>query len=132
MTNTSELWVQMGNASSVKDGQKLFASSHHSINKLRVKLATDRDASQHILRASCQTKVSHTSCLAKPPLHSPMEYRWRTVKDSLFPVYFEGNMSAEFLRDLVCSCQGKSQCKKSCVSAEQNLAWIDVCSCHGS
>jgi hypothetical protein len=33
-----------------------------------------------------------------------MEYGWRTVKDSLHPVYFEGNMSAEFLRDLVCSC----------------------------
>jgi hypothetical protein len=31
-----------------------------------------------------------------------MEYGWRTVKDSLLPVYFEGNMSAEFLRDLVC------------------------------
>jgi hypothetical protein len=30
-----------------------------------------------------------------------MEYGWRTVKDSLHPVYYEGNMSAEFLRDLV-------------------------------
>ena len=164
MTNTSELWVQMGNVSSVKDGrrflpihelcsllseitcrvlpgvhalsgcntassffgngkklvykilkdaasdfhdldnlgdpdkdvaiscssrfvarlydQKSFASSHHNINKLRVKLATGRDASlvrlppseatlrQHILRASFQTKVSHASCLAKPPLPS--------------------------------------------------------------
>ena len=47
---------------------KSFASSHHNINKLRVKLATSRDASlvrlppseaalrQHILRASFQTK----------------------------------------------------------------------------
>jgi hypothetical protein len=46
-----------------------FAFSHHNINKLRVKLATGRDASlvrlppseaalrQHILRASFQTKV---------------------------------------------------------------------------
>jgi hypothetical protein len=132
MTNTSELWVQMGNASSVKDGQKSFASSHHNINKLRVKLATGPDASQHILRASCQIKVWHTSCLAKPPLPSPMEYEWRTVKDSLHPVYFEGNMSAEFLRDPVCSCKGKSQCKMSCVCAEQHLAWTDLCSCHGS
>ena len=62
-------------------------------------------------------KVWHASCLAKPPLPSPMEYGWRTVEDSLHPVYFEGNMSAEFLCDLVCSCQGKSQCKKSCVCA---------------
>jgi hypothetical protein len=213
MTNTSELWVQMGNVSSVKDGRrflpihklssslseitcrvlpaahalsgcdttssffgigkmsvykllkdaapdfhdlgnlgdpdkddafscslrfvarlydqkKSFASSHHNINKLRVKLATGRDASlvrlppseaalrQHILRASFQIKVWHAS--------------WRTVKDSLHPVYFEGNMSAEFLRDLVYSCKGKAQCKKSRVCAEENLACTDLCSCQGS
>jgi hypothetical protein len=53
--------------------QKSFASSHHNINKLRVKLATSRDASlvrlppseaalrQYILRASFQTKVWHAS-----------------------------------------------------------------------
>jgi hypothetical protein len=82
------------------DQKKSFASSHHNINELRVKLATGRDASlvrlppsgaalrQHILRASFQTKVWHASCLAKPPLPSPMEYGWRTVKDSLHPVYF--------------------------------------------
>jgi hypothetical protein len=55
-------------------------------------------------------------------------YGWRTIKDSLHPFYFEGNKSAEFLRDLVCSCKGKSQCKKSCVCAEQNLACTDLCS----
>ena len=100
-----------------------------SINKLRVKLATGRDASlvrlppseaalrQHILCASLQTNVWHASCLAKPHLPSPLEYGWRTFKDSLHPVYFEGNMSAEFLRDLVCSCKGKSQCEKSCVQS---------------
>jgi hypothetical protein len=50
------------------DQKKSFASSHHNINKLRVKLVTGRDASlvrlppseaalrQHILRASFQTK----------------------------------------------------------------------------
>jgi hypothetical protein len=53
------------------------------------------------------------------------EYGWRPVKDYLHPVYIEGNMSAEFLRDLVCSCKGKSQCKKSFVCAEQNLACTD-------
>ena len=108
------------------------------------KLATSRDASlvrllpseavpcQHIICASLQTKVWHAFCLVKSPLPSPMEYGWRTVKDSLPPVYFEGNMSAEFLHDLVCSCKGKSQCKKSFVCAEQNLACTDLCSCQGS
>jgi hypothetical protein len=118
------------------DQKKSFASSHHNINKLRVKLATSRDANlvrlppseaaprQHILRASFQTKVWHASCLVKPPLPPPMENGWRTVKDSLHPVCFEGNMSAEFFRDLVCSCKGKSQCKKSCVCSEQNLLHV--------
>ena len=90
------------------DQKKYFASSHHNINKLQVKLATSRDASlvrlppseavlrQHLLRASFQTKDWHTFCLAKPPLPSPMEYGWRTVKDSLHPVYIERNMSAKF------------------------------------
>jgi hypothetical protein len=126
------------------DQKKSFASSHHNINKLRVKLVTSRDASlvrlppseaalrQLIICVSLHTKVWHASCLAKPPLPSPMEYGWLTVKDSLHSVYFEGNMSAEFLRDLVCSCKGKSQCKKSCVCAEHNLACTDLCSCQGS
>ena len=57
-----------------------------TLTNFRVKLATSRDASlvrlppseaalrQHILRALFQTKVWH-SCLAKPPLPSPMELR---------------------------------------------------------
>jgi hypothetical protein len=56
--------------------QRSFASSHHNINKFRVKLATGRDASlvrlppseaalrHHIIRTSFQTKVWHASCLA--------------------------------------------------------------------
>jgi hypothetical protein len=55
------------------------------------------------------------------------EYGWRTVNDSLHPVYFEGNMSAEFLRDLVCSCKGKAQCKKSRVCAEKKQVLLEVC-----
>jgi hypothetical protein len=57
------------------DQRKSFASSHHNINKLQVKLAASRDASlvrlppseaalcQHILCASLQTKVWHAFCL---------------------------------------------------------------------
>ena len=41
-------------------------------------------------------------------------------------------MSAEFLQDLVCSCKGKSPCKKSCVRSKQNLTCTELCSCYGS
>ena len=51
---------------------------------------------QYTLRASFQTKVWHASCLAKPPLPSPMEYGWQTVKDSLHPVYFEETCQQNF------------------------------------
>jgi hypothetical protein len=37
---------------------------------------------QLIICVSFHTKVWHASCLAKPPLPSPTEYGWRTVKDS--------------------------------------------------
>jgi hypothetical protein len=43
-----------------------------------------------------------------------------------------GNRSCSIQDLSVCSYKGKSQCKKSCVCAEQNLAWTDLCSCHGS
>jgi hypothetical protein len=42
---------------------------------------------------------------------------------------------ASFTRSMMgglCSCKGKSQCKKSCVCAEQNLACTDLCSYQGS
>jgi hypothetical protein len=51
---------------------------------------------QYTLRASFQTKVWHASCLAKPPLPSPMEYGWQTVKYSLHPVYFEETCQQNF------------------------------------
>ena len=68
------------------DHKKYFATSHHNINKLQVKLATRRDANlvrlppseaalcQHILCASLQTKAWHAFSLVKSPLPSPMEY----------------------------------------------------------
>ena len=68
------------------DQKKSFATSHHNINKLQVKLATRRDANlvrlppseaalcQHILCASLQTKAWHAFSLVKSPLPSPMEY----------------------------------------------------------
>jgi hypothetical protein len=41
-------------------------------------------------------------------------------------------MSADFLQDLVCSCKGKSPCKKSCACFEEKLACTDLCFCQGS
>ena len=126
------------------DQRKHFQTSHHDMNKLRVKVATGRDVSlvrlppseaalkQHSLRASLQTQIWTASHVAIPHIPSPLEYGWRKGKDSLQPVYFEGPMSSDFLQDLVYSCKCKSTCKKSCVCFEQNFTCTDLCSCQGS
>jgi hypothetical protein len=53
-------------------------------------------------------------------------------KGGLVPVLFRGQMSSDFLQDLVCSCKGKSICSSSCVCLEQNLSCTDLCPCYGS
>lgn len=126
------------------DQRKYFQTSHHDMNKLRVKVVTGRDASlvrippseaalkQHSFRASLQTRIWTASHVAIPHIPSPLEYGWGKGMNSLQPVFFEGPMSSDFLQDLVCSCKDKSPCKKSCVCFEQNLACTDLCSCQGS
>jgi hypothetical protein len=108
MTNTSELWVQMGNVTLVwnEARRKCWRSAaSEGVNLTRL-------ASRPVASFTRSMMGECTRLLIIKP----------TVKDSLHPVHFEGNMSAEFLRDLMCSWKGKSQCKKSCVCAEQNLA----------
>jgi hypothetical protein len=48
---------------------------------------------------------------------------WNICKDGKFglePILFEGQMSSDFLQDLVCN--GRSVCSKGCVCFEQNLS----------
>ena len=112
------------------DQKKNSQASHHDMNKWRVNVATSRDArlvrlppppeaalKQHSLRASLQTQIW---TVAEPHIPSPLEYRWQDGKDSLQPVFSEGPVSAGFLQDIVCSCEGKSHCKHSCVFFEAN------------
>ena len=66
---------------------------------------------QYSLRASLQIQIWTASHVAKPHIPSPLEYRWQKWKDSLQQVCFEGPMSTDFLKDIVCSCKGKSPCK---------------------
>lgn len=88
------------------DQKKRYFSCHSDINKLRVKLTTSKrlppsEAAlrEHILRASYQAKIWYGADVAKPPLPSPFEYGWRCFKDTLNPIYFVGNMSADVLQE---------------------------------
>ena len=111
-----------------------MACEHSYKSRCTVGQLTPSEAAlkQHSLRASLQTQICTTLHVAKPHIPSPLEYRWQKGKDSLQPVYFEGPMSADILQDLVCSCKGKSPCKKSCVCFEEKLACTDLCFCQGS
>jgi hypothetical protein len=42
---------------------------------------------------------------------------------------FEGQMSSDFLQNLVCTCKERSVCSKDCVCFEHNLFCIELCPC---
>ena len=109
---------------------------HIDLNKLQVKLATVKDSTlvrlppsedtfkQHVLRSSYQTQIWLTAHISKPTVGSPLEHGWKDGKFGLEPILFEGQMSSDFLQDLVCTCKGRSVCSKGCVCFEHILSCI--------
>ena len=75
---------------------------------------------QHVLRSSYQTNIWLNAHIPKPAIGSPLEQGCKDGKFGLEPILFEGQMSSDFLQDLVCN--GRSVCSKGCVCFEQNLS----------
>ena len=125
---------------SLYDQKAKLQADYSTLNKFRVRLATKKEASlaklppceatfhQHVLRASLHTYIWNSSQKAQPSVRSPLMFGWED-KGGLVPVFFRGQMSSDFLQDLVCSCKGKSICSSSCVCFEQNLSCTDLCPC---
>ena len=63
------------------------------------------------------------------PLVPPLQFGWETRHGSLIPVYFQGQMSSDFLQDLIYTCKGKAVCSSGCVCSEQGLSCTDLCPC---
>ena len=84
---------------------------------------------QHVLRSSYQTKIWLNAHIPKPAVGSPLEHGWKDGKFGLEPILYEGQMSSDFLQDLVCTCKGRSVCSKGCVCFEQNLSCTELCPC---
>jgi hypothetical protein len=60
-------------------------------------------------------------------MKSAVLFGWED-RNGLVPVYrFKGQMSSDFLQDLVCTCKGKSVCMKGCICFEQSLSCTDLC-----
>jgi hypothetical protein len=101
------------------DQKGKLKEDHVDLNKLRVRLATLRDAclvklppceatfTQHVLRSSLQINIWITAHVAKPPMKSAVLFGWED-RNGLVPVYFKGQMSSDF-------------CKTLFVLAEENL-----------
>jgi hypothetical protein len=53
--------------------------------------------------------------IPKPAVGSPLEHGCKDGKFGLEPILFEGQMSSDFVQDLVCS--GRSVCSKGCEHA---------------
>ena len=81
---------------------------------------------RHSLRASLQTQIWTASHVAKLHIPSPLECRWQRRNESPQPVYFGGPMSADVLKNLVCSCKGKSPCKKNHISASRKTLHVQI------
>ena len=108
------------------DQKGKLKEDHVDLNKLRVRLATLRDAclaklppceatfTQHVLRSSLQINIWMTAYVAKPPMKSAVLFGWED-RNGLVPVYFKGQMSSDFWQDLVCTCKEKSVCMKGCI-----------------
>ena len=122
------------------DQKGKLKEDHVDLNKLRVRLATLRDAclanlppceatfTQHVLRSSLQINIWMTAHVAKLPMKSAVLFGWED-RNGLVPVYFKGQMSSDCLQDLICTCKGKSVCMKGCICFEQSLSCTDLCPC---
>jgi hypothetical protein len=120
---------------------KKIKAKDENFNKLRTRLATVKSAcfaklppcgatfKQHVLRASLQTYVWMSCHLTKPLPKSPLQFGWEKRHGPLLPVYFQGQMSSDFLQGLICTCRGKTVCLSGCVCFEQGLSCTDLCPC---
>ena len=57
---------------------------------------------QHVLRSSYQTQIWLNAHIPKPAVGSHLEHGWKDGKFGLESILFEGQMSSDFLQDLVC------------------------------
>ena len=121
------------------DQRKNCQTSHHDMNKLRVKVATSRDASfvrlspsdaalkQHSLRTSLQIKIWTVSHVAK--LHIPIFHHHKNTDGKMERIRYNGYTLKDRFQQTLCKIlyvrEGKSPCKKSWVCFEENLACAD-------
>ena len=68
-----------------------------------------------------------------PNIPSPVGHGWKvennTILTVFFVFFFDGSVSAEVLRELVCSCRGCNICASKYVSGTNSLTCTEICPC---
>jgi hypothetical protein len=119
------------------ENSKIKTAKHIQNVKDAAKGQNDYEMSGLLSNATFIDKaVYHSGCIAKVFAHSYPWYLLRVLcslvgkKDgSLLSVYYQGQMSSDFLQDLICTCKGKAVCSSGCVCFEQWLSCTDLCPC---
>ena len=95
------------------DQKGKMKSAHDNLNRLRVEITKQKDVNlaklplceasfvQHILRASLHTYIRMKSETAQK---SALDFGWED-QIGLSPIYFVGQTSSDFLKDLPCTRQ---------------------------
>ena len=129
--------------SALYDPKGRAKEAHRNLNELRIRLASQKDASliklppcevsflQHTKRVSWQTKVWMASDTAMQNLGTPLDHGWKREGDGLVPIFYNGPMVSEVLRDLICTCGRKSSCNTNCMCTQQQLPCTELCACGG-
>ena len=114
---------------------------HGSLNDFRFRLATIKETSlaklppseasfkQHLCRASWQAKMWTNAHHAVPNVPSPVGHGWKQQDETIVPTFFDGPVSAQVLRGLVCSC--RNICSGKCECELNKLPCTEICPCQG-
>ena len=128
---------------SLYDPKHKAGKYHSSLNDLRFGLATTKETTlsklspsetsfeQHHRRASWPAKMWTHAHQSVSNIPSPVGHEWKVEHDIIIPALFDGLVSAEVVRELVCSCRGRNICANNCVCGTNSLPCTEICPCQG-
>ena len=74
-----------------------------------------------------QAKMWIHASQSVPNIPTPVGHGWKVENDTIVPVLMDGPVSAEVLRELVCSCRGRNICASNCLCGTNSLLYTEIC-----
>ena len=125
------------------DNSQKYKSVHGDLNKLRTKIASNKDTpmsrlppceavfQQHVLRVMWQVRIWINARTPDLVSGSPFELGWHKKEGIIEPVMYEGKTASEVINGLACNCKGKKRCKIDCSCYMASISCIELCICEG-